>query len=373
VEPVAVRFQAPEIPSVGEIAAYFAPAEQSRWYSNYGPCHGLLVARLEQYLGPGVSCLPVANATLGLMITLRALTGMTPERSEVLMPSFTFAAVIEAVLWAGLAPVFVDVDPHSWHLDPDALEAALTARRTTVGIVLAASTFGTPPPTDLRSAWQRLSADAGVPLLVDSAAGFGATDETGRRLGRQGDAEVFSFHATKPFAVGEGGLVTTSDRSLADRIRRTTNFGFEDGVVREDVGLNAKLAEWPAATALTVLDRYEQILAARRARAERMLDALEPHGYMRQAGSAGSAWQFVPVLAPSSETRVASLTHARRRGVELRTYFSVPLHRMPAFASTPAAGALARTEDLAARILSLPMANDLSDDDIDAIVACLSN
>ena len=104
-----------------------------------------------------------------------------------------------------------------------------------------------------------------------------------------------------------------------------------------------------------------------------MLAALEPHGYMRQAGSAGSAWQFVPVLAPSSETRVASLTHARRRGVELRTYFTVPLHRMPAFASTPAAGALARTEDLAARILSLPMANDLSDDDIDAIVACLSN
>ena len=367
-----IRFQAPQLPPSRDVQSYFALAEEARWYSNGGPCHALLVERLERYLGPGVSCVPVANATLGLMVALRAMAGSAPRRREVLMPSFTFAATVDAVLWAGLQPVFVDVEPHGWHLDPVALEAALRVRSSTVGAVFAASTFGTPPPLAVRRAWERAASEAGVALLVDSAAGFGATDEGGARLARQGDAEVFSFHATKPFAVGEGGLVTTCDPDLASRMRRLTNFGFDDGTVDEDVGLNAKLAEWPAATALAVLDGYAEVLTARRRAAERMLAALEPLGFERQCGADGAAWQFVSVLAPSIGIREAALERGRREGVEMRTYFSVPLHHMPAFASAPLAGDLRRTEELASRVLSLPMANDISDADIDAIVACLA-
>jgi dTDP-4-amino-4,6-dideoxygalactose transaminase len=368
-----IRFQAPQLPPSRDVQAYFALAEEARWYSNGGPCHTLLVERLERYLGPGVSCVPVANATLGLMVALRAMTGSAPgRRCEVLMPSFTFAATVDAVLWAGLQPVFVDVEPDGWHLDPVALEAALQARSSTVGVVFAASTFGTPPPIAVRRAWERAASEAGVPLLVDSAAGFGATDEEGARLARQGDAEVFSFHATKPFAVGEGGLVTTCDPGLASRMRRLTNFGFDEGTVDEDVGLNAKLAEWPAATALAVLDGYADVLTARRRAAERMLCALEPLGFERQRGADGAAWQFVSVLAPSIGIRAAALERGRRQGIEMRTYFSVPLHRMSAFASAPVAGDLHRTDELASRVLSLPMANDISDGDVDAIVACLA-
>ena len=366
-----IRFQAPQIPPAQEVAAYFAAAEGTRWYSNRGPCHGLLVERLERYLGPGVRCVPVANGTLGLMVALRGMTGSTPDRRQVLMPSFTFAAAVDAVLWAGLEPVFVDVEPDSWHLDPAALEAALTRYSDTVGAVLAASTFGTPPSIAHRAAWEAATARAGIPLLVDSAAGFGATDERGDRLGRQGDAEMFSFHATKPFAIGEGGLVTTEDPMLASRLARLTNFGFEEGVVSEDLGLNAKLAEWPAATALAVLDTYREILAARRASAERILAALEPHGYTRQRGAEGSPWQFVPVLAPSGDVRDAALERARHDEIEMRSYFSVPLHRMSAFASLEVAGDLRVTEELAARVLSLPMANDLAESAVDAIAACL--
>jgi dTDP-4-amino-4,6-dideoxygalactose transaminase len=368
-----IRFQAPQLPAAREIEHYFKLAEDARWYSNRGPCHELLVQRLERYLGPGVHCGPVANATLGLMVALRTLVGPRPERREVLMPSFTFAATVDAVLWTGLEPVFVDVEPASWHLDPDALDAALDARSSTVGLVLAASTFGVPPPVEQRSRWERSAARAGVPLLVDSAAGFGACDETGAPLGRQGDVEIFSFHATKPFAVGEGGLVTTTDVELARRIGRLTNFGFEAGVVHDDVGLNAKLAEWPAATALAVLDGYADVLAARRATAARMLAALEPHGYVRQAGADGAAWQFVAALAPSGAVRERALAVSRDAGIEVRSYFSTPLHRMPAFAGAPVAGDLRVTEDLAARMLSLPMANDLAAEDIDVIVDALAS
>jgi dTDP-4-amino-4,6-dideoxygalactose transaminase len=369
-----IRFQAPQLPPVEAVAAYFARAEEARWYSNRGPCHELLVERLEAYLGGGVRCVPVANATVGLMLGLRALVGAgAPGRRTVLMPSFTFGAVISAVLWAGLEPVFVDVEERSWHLDAAALADALDARRGTVAAVLAASTFGTPPPAAERTAWEEAARAAGVPLLVDSAAGFGAVGEDGRMLGRQGDMEVFSFHATKPFAIGEGGVLTTTDDELARRATRLANFGFEDGVVRADVGLNAKLPEWSAATALAVLDDYDDVLDRRRARAEQMLAALEPHGYQRQLGGHGAAWQFVPVLAPSAAVREAVLQQARDEDIEVRTYFSVPLHRMPAFAEMPSAGDLRHTEDLAARALSLPMANDLSSEHADAVVSCLAS
>ncbi len=367
-----IRFQAPQLPPVDAVAAYFARAEAARWYSNRGPCHELLVERLEAYLG-GVRCVPVANATLGLMLGLRALAGARDaRRREVLMPSFTFAATINAVLWAGLEPVFVDVEPRAWHLDPEALADALDARAATTAAVLAGSTFGTPPPAAQRTAWEHAARTAGVPLLVDSAAGFGAVADDGRVLARQGDLEVFSFHATKPFAIGEGGVVSTRDDELARRMTRLANFGFDDGVVHADAGLNAKLPEWSAATALAVLDGYDDVLARRRATAERMLEGLEAHGYQRQAAAEGAAWQFVPVLAPSPAVRAAALESARRHDIEVRTYFSVPLHRMPAFASVPSAGGLACTDDLAERALSLPMANDLSPRDTDAIVGALA-
>ena len=366
-----IRFQKPQLPPVSEIAAYYERSEEARWFTNRGPCHELLTDRLERRLGGGVHCVPVGNATVGLMLGLRALVGARPRRREVVLPSFTFAATVSAVLWAGLEPVFADVEERSWHLDPFALRDALAGRSDRVGAILACSTFGTPPATAQRMAWELAAREAAVPLLVDSAAGFGATAEDGLPLGRQGDAEVFSFHATKPFAVGEGGLVTTTRQDVAERAARLANFGFEDGVVHDAPGLNAKLPEWSAATALAVLDRYDEVLADRRAAAAEILDGLAAHGYAWQAGTAGAAWQFVPVLAPSPRVRDAALALALERGIELRTYFSVPLHRMPAFASVPVAGSLRRTEDLAARALSLPMANDQSAAERDEIVSCL--
>jgi dTDP-4-amino-4,6-dideoxygalactose transaminase len=149
------------------------------------------------------------------------------------------------------------------------------------------------------------------------------------------------------------------------------NFGFETGLVNADAGLNAKLSEWSAATALAVLDRYDDVLARRRASAGRMVDGLDGYGYQRQTGAEGAAWQFVPVLAPTTAVRNAALEVSRRDNIEVRTYFSVPLHRMRAFASVPVCGELRCTEDLAERALSLPMANDLSPCDVDAVVASL--
>jgi dTDP-4-amino-4,6-dideoxygalactose transaminase len=365
-----IRFQAPVLPPVAEVAAYFAAAEHERWFSNRGPCLKLLTERLEAYLGSGLRCVPLANATSALALGLRALVAPDERRREVVLPSFTFAAAVSAVLWAGLEPVFVDVEERSWHLCPDALELAL--ERDTVAAVLAASTFGTPPPDSIHARWQTAATAAGVRLLVDSAAGFGALTGGGERLGGQGDAEVFSFHATKPFAIGEGGLLVSADADVAARVARLANFGFEAGSVNAEVGLNAKLAEWPAATALAVLDGFDEVLTARRSAAAELLAGVSPYGYRPQATGGEPAWQFVAVLAPSRAVRDAAIEIAASDGIELRSYFSVPLHRMPAFGGLPVAGSLATTERLAGRILSLPMANDQSADDRRRIVAALA-
>jgi dTDP-4-amino-4,6-dideoxygalactose transaminase len=367
-----IRFQRPELPPATAIEEYYRRAEDARWYANSGPCHALLVERLQDYLGRGLHVVPVANCTLGLMLGLRVLTEGR-RGDEVLLPSFTFAATAGAAVWAGLRPVFVDVDPDGWMLDPAALRGALEGRGDRVACVLACSTFGTPPRRDVAAAWSATAADAGVPVLVDSAAGFGARDADGAPLGALGDMEVFSLHATKPFAIGEGGLICTTDGDRARTLSRLANFGFEDGVVTGEVGLNAKLAEWPAATALSVLDRLEDILGARRAHAATLRAALEPAGLGFQACDGQPTWQFLPTVAPTAAARDVVRDAALAAGVEVRAYFDPPLHGMPAFAEAPRVGGLPVTTDLAERVLSLPMANDLTPGEIDAIAAAVGD
>jgi dTDP-4-amino-4,6-dideoxygalactose transaminase len=368
VEPI--RFQRPQLPSAGDIEHYLAAAREERWFSNRGPCHRLLTERLAAFLGRDISVVLVANATLGLVLALRALIGETPRGSLVIVPSFTFPATAQAIRWNGLRPVWADVEPDGWHLDPHALGDALATHGSEVAAVLACSTFGTAPAAAQSAAWRELCAEAGVPLLVDSAPGFGSSDESGRLLGAQGDAEVFSFHATKPFAIGEGGAVTTADHELAALLTAMSNFSFgPDREVSSPFGLNAKLSEAQAAIGLAVLDRFDDVLHTRRIRADQLRAELEPAGYVFQAGARSSTWQFVPVLAPSADVRETVLACSRSRDIEIRSYHA-PLHLLPAFASH-ARERLPVTEELASRALSLPLANDLSETEGRRIVEVL--
>jgi dTDP-4-amino-4,6-dideoxygalactose transaminase len=368
-----IRFLTPQLPPADAIELYFSRSRELRWFSNDGPCARLFSERSERLLGRGLSLVPTANCTLALMLALRALAGPAQERRrEVIVPSFTFAATADAIVWSGFTPVFADVELDSWHLSAHSLETALTARGDRVAAVVACSTFGTAPPLALSRSWALLASEAGVPLIVDSAAGFGATDERGDLLGGQGDAEVFSFHATKPFAIGEGGALTTRDSELASSIRGLANFGFgRDRVVDGPAGLNAKLDEWHAAAALATLDSLPDILAARRHRADRIRATLEPLGFGFQAGAGQGTWQFVAALAPDERSRDSVIAAAGAAEIEVRAYFDPPLHGMAAFAGLPRADPLEATEQLAGRMLSLPMANDLSDEAIERIVGCV--
>jgi dTDP-4-amino-4,6-dideoxygalactose transaminase len=355
------------LPAPEAIENYLSLAREERWFSNQGPCWRLLRERLSD--AAGSHCVPVVNATLGLVVSIAALRARTPRHGrQALVPSFAFAASAQAAVWNGFEPVFVDVDPEHWHLAPDSLERALAERERELAVVIALSSFGTPPPSDVRRRWEEACASAGIPLLVDSAAGFGARAEDGRAIGSQGDVEVVSFHAVKPLAAGEGGAVFTRDDEVAAEVLRLTEFAFDEHrSARRPDGLNAKMPEHTAAVALAALDEYPAALQARRKVAEQMLSGL-PGGFLAQKGHELGTWQFVPVAAPSRVARTELF--ARAEGMmELRTYYD-PLHEMPAFADCARVGRLPVTSDLGGRMVSLPLAADFTADEI-ALVAGL--
>jgi dTDP-4-amino-4,6-dideoxygalactose transaminase len=359
---VKVPFLRPQLPPLADVAPYFRLSEEARFYSNGGPCERLLRERLSEYLG-GAAAVPVNNATNGIMVALLGSTHRagTRDRPLVVTPSYTFAATAGAVDALGHRPLFVDVDPDGWQLDPDALEATLAEHAADVAAVLVTHTFGVPPAAGLQDRWRAACAAHGVPLVVDAAAGFGAVDADGARTGSGADTHVFSFHATKPFGCGEGGAVTTRDAELAAAYDGIRQFGFAQGRVVSLPGINAKLDELHAAVALTVLDGFPSVLKARRDVAEHYRTHLEPLGFRFQTGSAGGTWQAGYVQAPDAATREAVLLAGREHGVGITAYYERPLHRHPAFAGALVHGDLAVTERLAAGALALPMANDLSE------------
>jgi dTDP-4-amino-4,6-dideoxygalactose transaminase len=363
-----IRFQAPTLPSLAELAPFFAEAEQARWFSNGGPCVTRLQQECAAYLGlahPGVA---VNNATSGLLVAMRACFGVPDgARRLVAVPSFTFVASVNAVLWAGFEPVFIDIDPVDWHPSVASLEQLGRLRGRLVGI-LQCSTFGTAPSAARRQSLTAAARALGVPVVVDSAAGFGAADETGRRLGDQGDAEVFSFHATKPFAIGEGGLVTSRSADVLRTVAQLSNFGFDSARdVPGHPGINAKMPELSGAVGLATLRRFDDVLARRRRAAAWLRDELEPTGVTFQKGAAGSTFQFVPVALPTPGARRRLLENARTARVEVRAYFDQPMHQLPAFAGHEACGILETTDSLSARIVALPMANDIGPESLERI------
>lgn len=366
-----VPFQRPQPPAPEAIMAYYELSREAHFYSNGGPCARLLSTRLSDYLGGDTFTIPVGNATVGLMVAVRAACGMpSGDRRIILTPSYTFTATACAIEWAGFEPAFVDIEPRGWHLDATALEAAFERFEGKVAGVLACATFGTAPSDEQRAAWRELCEAYAVPLLVDSAPGFGSQDASGRPLGGLGDTEIFSFHATKPFSIGEGGLITTPDADLAARIGRMINFGLEPGTrISADIGMNGKMSELHAAAGLAMLDQIDDVVALRQRNAMRLREAIGPDAHLLfQAGAERSTWQIFHVLCPSPAMRDRCVALAPSHGVEVRTMHDPALHTHPAFADAKRAP-LPVTEAAAACALALPMANVLGDDEITRIAA----
>lgn len=366
-----IPFLRPRLAPARELLPHLEELDRTRIYSNYGPLNTRFERRiLDEYFGGAGGVTTVANATLGLMLSLAEVK--RPGARYAVMPSFTFAATAQAALWCGLEPYFVDIRPDDWCMDEEQLADKLRELGDAVAAIVPYSCFGN--PLDL-SGFEHLHR-SGVPVVLDAASSFGSARD-GCQLG-QGfpGMVVFSFHATKPFPIGEGGLVYSADAAAIARLRRAGNFGFGSSREAELPGLNAKLSEYGAAVGLATLDTFARRLAWRRELCRAYVSAFEGRGLLERGWQlqrlhGDVAFQFMPALCPPDLSNQDVVGHLERQDIEIRTYFWPPCHEQPVFRAAPR-GRLPVTDAVSRRVVSLPLWEEMTFETVYRVVEALA-
>lgn len=339
---------------------------QTGLMTNFGPFSRQLEAQMGDKLGVS-SAIAVSSATMGLTLACDTL----PVGSEVILPSFTFAATLMPLLWnpRRLVPVFAEIDPNTLTIDPDCVRQLITSRTSAV---LAVDVFGVPCRyRELKSICEQ----SGIRFFCDSAHSMGALYQD-RSIGSQADLHVLSLSATKVLPCGEGGLVTTNDVELSEAILRRRNYGYASDRDSHNLGLNAKMTEFCAAIALRELSSLESRVQTRGAIAARYRARLcGVPGIRLQSVTDGaqSCHKDVVIRVDEREfgaSRAAVRAALTRHGVETESYFDPPCHRLAIVREMLGDSCrcdLTVTEEASETILSLPVHEHLTMDQVDAV------
>ena len=357
-------------PNIGvrdALLARITDALDRHWLTNNGP----FVQEFEQRVAKLLEvkhCIAMCNATVALEIATRAL-GL---KGEVIVPSFTFIATAHALQWQEITPVFCDVDPHTHNIDPDKVETLITPRTT--GIV-GVHVWGRACDVEGLSA---LANKHNLKLLFDSAHAFSCSYQ-GRMIGNFGDAEVFSFHATKFFNTFEGGAVTTNDDELATKIRLMKNFGFADYDDVIYIGTNGKMNEVSAAMGLTGLESLDEFIDVNYRNYkcyQKHLKDIPGLSLITYDEDEKCNYQYIvvevdQVAAGISRDELVRILHAEN--ILARRYFYPGCHQMEPYRSYfPHAGLrLPETEGLTQRVMSLPTGTALGAGEIKNICSLI--
>ncbi|WP_342658106.1 DegT/DnrJ/EryC1/StrS family aminotransferase [Sphingomonas sp. NY01] len=361
---------APNPPRLSEHLDALRRVEASGVFSNNGPEVRAFEAEATGRLFDGRgACLAVANATLGLMIAIRDATGAgIAPGTLALMPALTFAATAHAAMWAGLTPLVCDIDPDDWGLNPAAEERLLAQHGARIGVIVPYATFGNAIDLD-RYAW--LAQRHGVGVVIDAAASLGTRDAAGRAFGADARfAVVHSMHATKTFAVAEGGLIHSADTALIDRLRIMTNFGFGAPRSATMPGLNAKLPEILAIMARAKLAEIDAVTDHRAMLEATYRTAVGDALTLQRASGTRRATQFMPLLLPRplAAHRPAIAAAIEADGIGCGQYFSPHLGQQPWFRDHCVIEPTPVADDVAGRMLSLPITDAMAADDVGRVV-----
>lgn len=357
----------PQLPAADAIADYIRGIDARRHYTN----RGLLVRQLEDRLAaafdaPAHAVRTTSSGTSALEVAILARAGLaTPERPLALVPSFTFAATGLAVERCGYKVHFVDIDPVTWAIDPAALaNHPLLAQ---VGLIVAVAPYGVLPD---RAGLEALSAATGVPVVIDAAAAFEAVLDTPGAISATVPMSL-SFHATKTFSTGEGGAVLWDDPAGQDKVQQVSNFGFFLSRECKVAGTNAKLSEYHAAVGLAMLDAFPARrrdyarVAALYARAAQVCD---PGGVLWLPPRVSSAYALFEARDMAHFEQAEAVLLAGM--VETRRWYEFGQHIQPHFAAA-SADPLPVTDSLSRRLIGLPMAHDLTPQDVALVVQLL--
>ncbi len=327
-----------------------------RWLSNAGVYVNELEQRLADMLGVK-HCIVMCNGTVALEIVIRAL-GL---QGEVIVPSLTFIATAHALQWQQIKPVFCDIDPVSCTIESSRIEELITPLTTgIIGVHL----WGRPCNTD---ALQEIAERHRLSLMYDAAHALGVTSG-GKMIGGFGDAEIFSFHATKFINSFEGGAVTTNNSELADRIRLMKNFGFSgyDNVVY--IGTNGKMPEVSAAMGLTSLESIDEFIAINYRNYLAYRDGVKGIpgiSLLPYSDKERTNFQYIVLILDEKIARIPRdrlIDVLQKENVIARRYFYPGCHRMEPYRSLqPQAGlVLPETEKLVRQTIVLPTGTDIS-------------
>ncbi len=356
----------PYLPPLEEFIPYLEKIWKSKILTNGGPFHQQLEAALCEYLGVEYLSL-FTNGTIALVTALQALQ----IEGEVITTPYSFVATAHSLMWNGIKPVFVDIDPHTLNINPDQIEAAITPQTKAI---LPVHVYGTPcDVTRIQEIAQRHN----LKVIYDAAHAFGVTDKGGSIL-RHGDLSVLSFHATKVFNTFEGGAIVCHDLQTKKHIDDLKNFGFVNETEVAAPGINGKMSEVQSAMGLLQLKHMPGVLAGR---------AQVDNWYRRDlAGIPGIQclpvpdgiqrnFSYFPILIEPTYpvTRDTLYSALKEQGIHPRRYFYPLISAFPMYRELPSSDAnhLPIATDVANQVLCLPIFPELDRVSVNRIVDCI--
>lgn len=351
----------PRLPARQTLDRYIDGIYQRNWLTNNGPLVRELTRRLEAWLGVE-NLLLVANGTLALQLAYRVLgvSGQDPDAEAITTP-FTFIATASSLKWEGVRPVFADIHPQTWCLDPQRIEAAITPRTRAIVPV---HVYGNACDVEAIDA---LARRYDLKVVYDAAHTFGV-EYKGRSLLNWGDAATLSFHATKVFHTIEGGAIVFRHREDLERARLMTNFGITGPGEIGELGINAKMNEFQAAMGLSLLDEMDGNLQARAAIWHTYEAALGDRVRLqRRDHRSTNNYGYFPLLLDSQAQVQELMARLQSQGVQARRYFYPCLENLGLYGGGRDAGCPV-AQDVSNGILCLPVYDGLAPNDCDAII-----
>lgn len=357
----------PQLPPLEELIPYLENIWDSKILTNSGPFHKQLELSLRDYLGVKHLSL-CTNGTLGLVIALKAL-GI---KGEVITTPYSFVGTAHSLLWNGIRPVFVDIDPVTLNLNPDKIEAAVTSQTSAI---MPVHCYG--QPCDVERI-QKVADKHGLKVIYDAAHAFGVRGSGGSIL-HFGDLSVLSFHATKVYNTFEGGAIVSQTAEMKEKIDDLKNFGFHDEVTVEGIGLNGKMSEVHAAVGLLQLQYIDIAIEKRKRIAElyqRELNDVCGLRFLDQLDSIQYNHAYFPVFINEQlygKPRDEVYGELKKHGIYCRRYFYPLITHFSAYKdhlpteehSMPVA------EQTSNEVICLPIYPDLEHRNVETIVNLL--
>ncbi len=358
----------PYLPPLDEFHSYLEKIWDRKVLTNGGPFHQELENSLCKYLGVPYIVL-FSNGTLALVTALRALG----VQGEAITTPYSFVATTHSLLWNNIDPVFVDIDPDTFNLSANLIEAAITPATQAI---LPVHCYGNPCDT---ARIKEIADRNGLKVIYDAAHAFGVRQE-GRSLLLDGDLSVLSFHATKVFNTFEGGAIVCHSAEMKEHIDHLKNFGITDEVSVCELGINGKMSEINAAFGLLQL-KYIDGAIKRRGEIDKCYRELlsETPGIecLALPPSLTPNFSYFPILVSAAYplTRDELYEKLRQQSIYTRRYFYPLISQFPMYSGIASAAPqnLPVATDIASRVLCLPIYPNLSDDDVQAIVGLISS